>query len=184
MPSYIVGTADEVPPGERKLVEVAGRSIGIFNVDGRYYAIRNRCPHQGGPLCLGVQTGLVEATGPGEYRYARRGEFLRCPWHGWEFEIATGQSWFDPAHTRVRSYAVTVAAVGDVQSATARMDPVAEQDAPVARGIAEPRGSGDADPANAGAAPSMASGGRRPGPYQAETYPIHREERYLVLTIV
>src|SRR5947207_3268589 len=57
MPAYVVGTVDEIPVGGRKIVEVAGRSIGIFNVAGEYVALRNRCPHQGGPLCLGVLTG-------------------------------------------------------------------------------------------------------------------------------
>ena len=51
-----------------------GRSIGVFNVGGEYLAIRNRCPHQGGPLCEGVQLGELTSDGPGDYRYdaARR----------------------------------------------------------------------------------------------------------------
>lgn len=110
MPTYIVATVDEIPPGSRKLVEVAGRSIGVFNVAGEYFAIRNSCPHQGGPLCSGRLSGFLIADRPGEYSYSRRGEILRCPWHGWEFDVKTGQSWFDPARTRVRSYQVTVAA--------------------------------------------------------------------------
>jgi len=45
---------------------------------------------------------------PGEYEYSREGEILRCPWHGWEFDMRTGQSWFDPKKVRVRQYQVTV----------------------------------------------------------------------------
>ncbi len=105
---HVVATVAEVPPGARKLVEVAGRSIGIFNVGGRYFAVRNRCPHQGGPLCLGRQIGLTTSERPGEYRYERVGEILRCPWHGWEFDLDTGQSIVDPLRTRVRSYPVEV----------------------------------------------------------------------------
>src|SRR5437660_142864 len=56
---HVVATVAEVPPGERKLVMVAGREIGIFNVGGRFFAVRNRCPHQGGPLCQGRQLGLT-----------------------------------------------------------------------------------------------------------------------------
>ena len=108
MAKHVVGTVDEIPPGERKIVEVAGRSIGIFNVNGEFFALRNSCPHQGGELCRGTITGFVSATGPGEYRYERAGEILRCPWHGWEFDIRTGQSWFDPTRVRVRRYDVTV----------------------------------------------------------------------------
>jgi nitrite reductase/ring-hydroxylating ferredoxin subunit len=108
MTRYIIATVEEVPPGGRKIVEVAGRSIGVFNLNGEYFALRNRCPHQGGPLCAGSLGGLITSSGPGEYHYSRGGEMLRCPWHGWEFDIRTGQSWFDPARVRVRSYEVTV----------------------------------------------------------------------------
>jgi 3-phenylpropionate/trans-cinnamate dioxygenase ferredoxin subunit len=108
MARYIVGTIDEIPPGSRKLVELAGRSIGIFNIAGAFYALRNQCPHQGGPLCEGKLSGLVQAARPGQYQYSRPEEILRCPWHGWEFDVKTGQSWFDPAKTRVRSYEVMV----------------------------------------------------------------------------
>ncbi len=108
MAKYIVATVAEIAPGERKIVDVAGRSVGVFNVNGEFYALRNTCPHQGGPLCEGRLTGFLESDQPGDYRYSRRGEILRCPWHGWEFDVKTGQSWFDPATTRVRSYAVHV----------------------------------------------------------------------------
>jgi nitrite reductase/ring-hydroxylating ferredoxin subunit len=103
-----VATVEELPPGQRKLVEIAGRSIGIFNINGEYFALRNSCPHQGGTLCKGRLTGFLTARVPGDYTYLRRGEFLRCPWHGWEFDVKTGQSWFDPARTRVRTYPVSV----------------------------------------------------------------------------
>ena len=108
MARHVVGTVGEVPPGERKIVEIEGRSVGVFNVKGKFYAIRNRCAHQGGPLCEGLLIGLLEAKVPGEYTYTRQGEVLRCPWHGWEFDVKTGQSWWDPATTRARSYEVDV----------------------------------------------------------------------------
>ncbi|MCY3901440.1 MAG: Rieske 2Fe-2S domain-containing protein [Caldilineaceae bacterium] len=47
----------DLPPGERKIVEVRGRLIGVFNVHGKYYVIRSLCPHQGAPLCRGTITG-------------------------------------------------------------------------------------------------------------------------------
>lgn len=106
--NVVVASVDEIPPGSRKIVNVAGRSIGVFNVQGNYFAVRNSCPHAGGPLCQGLTSGLVTSTEPGEYEYHRRGEFLRCPWHQWEFDIRTGQSWFDPGKTRVRRYDVAV----------------------------------------------------------------------------
>ena len=108
MTGHVVGTTDEIGPGERKIVEIDGRSIGVFNVEGRYYALRNTCPHAGARLCEGTLSGLVTSGAPGEYRYAREGEILRCPWHGWEFDVTTGRSWFDPARTRVRAYEVSI----------------------------------------------------------------------------
>ncbi len=108
MAKHVVAQVSEVPPGERKIVEVAGRSIGIFNVAGEFFALRNSCPHQGGPLCIGRLSGFLQSPLPGEYAYSRPGEVLRCPWHGWEFDVRTGQSWFDPARTRVRSYEASV----------------------------------------------------------------------------
>jgi 3-phenylpropionate/trans-cinnamate dioxygenase ferredoxin subunit len=117
MAKHVVGMVEEIPPGERKIVELAGRSIGVFNVGGEFYALRNTCPHQGGPLCQGQLTGFVMARVPGEYTYTRRGEILRCPWHGWEFDVKTGQSWFDPQQTRVRAYPVTVETVEVIERA-------------------------------------------------------------------
>jgi nitrite reductase/ring-hydroxylating ferredoxin subunit len=108
---YIVGRASEIPDGERRLLEVGGRSIGVFNVGGRFYALRNRCAHQGGPLCRGRVFVSLESGRPGEYRYDEGRHLLECPWHGWEFDMATGQSWFDPGRTRVRRYPVSVETV-------------------------------------------------------------------------
>lgn len=105
---HVVAPVKEIASGRRKLVSVAGRSIGIFNLGGEFFALLNRCPHQGGSLCLGEQVGLVESAEPGQYGYSRPGEMLRCPWHGWEFDIRTGQSWCDPKRTRVKRYPVAV----------------------------------------------------------------------------
>lgn len=107
-PGYVVCRVEELPPGERKIVEVRGISIGVFNVKGRYYALYNRCPHKGAPLCLGRISDGVVSSGRGQYELVREGEILRCPWHGWEFDITTGRSWFNPHTLRVRSYDVAV----------------------------------------------------------------------------
>jgi 3-phenylpropionate/trans-cinnamate dioxygenase ferredoxin subunit len=105
---YTICQASEIKAGEHRIVEIEGRSIGIFNVNGRFYALRNRCPHKGAPLCEGVVTGLI--VGPEPYCYAveRHGEILRCPWHGWEFDITNGQSIFNPHRVRVRNYEISV----------------------------------------------------------------------------
>ena len=110
MSRHVVATAREIPEGGRKLVTVRGRPIAIFNLNGEYYGMLNRCPHQGGPMCEGLTTGLREAKLPGEYTYSRAGEIVRCPWHGWEFDIRTGKSFCDPQNTHLRTYPVAVAA--------------------------------------------------------------------------
>ncbi len=106
MSRHVVATTEEIKPGSRKLVTVKGRPIAIFNLQGEYFGLFNRCPHQGGSLCAGVVTGLLEAPLPGQYSYSREGEIIRCPWHGWEFDIRTGQSYCDPERIRTRSYPV------------------------------------------------------------------------------
>jgi len=130
MKKYVVATVEEITPGERKIVEIEGRSIGVFNIQGTFYAIRNRCPHAGAPLCEGVVSGFVTSKSPGEYTYSRQGEILRCPWHQWEFDVKTGQSYFDPAKTRVRTYQAEVEAgcslVGDDDTGMAKGPFVAE----------------------------------------------------------
>lgn len=103
---YVVARVDEIAPGGRKIVEVGKRSIGVFNVNGRFYALRNSCPHQGAPLCIGPVTGTTFASKPFEQSYERDGEIVRCPWHAWEFDITTGRSVFNPHATRVKSFEV------------------------------------------------------------------------------
>jgi nitrite reductase/ring-hydroxylating ferredoxin subunit len=110
MGRHVVGRMSELPPGQRRIVEAEGRSIGVFNVHGRFYALRNSCPHQAVPLCQGAIKGMAMPGKPGEYSWAREGEILRCPWHGWEFDITTGRSVFNPHKTRVKTYEVTVEA--------------------------------------------------------------------------
>lgn len=98
----------ELPEGGRRLVEVDGRLIGVFNVGGELYAFHDHCPHRGGSLCHGRLTGTsAPAEGVAPIGYARAGHVLRCAWHGWEFDIATGRCLVDP-RLRARTYAVEV----------------------------------------------------------------------------
>lgn len=112
MSRHVVAAARDIPEGGRRLVTVRGRPIAVFNLKGEYFALLNRCPHQGGSLCEGAITGLVLSDSPGTYRYERVGEIIRCPWHGWEFDIRTGQSWCEPARIATKQYPVEVAAGG------------------------------------------------------------------------
>ncbi len=110
---HIVGRVDDIPPGECKIVDVEGRSIGVFNVDGSFYALLNRCPHQAAPLCMGNVIRSTLPSSPGEYKFREKADIVRCPWHGWEFHIPSGESVFDPFRCKVRTYEVTVESGGD-----------------------------------------------------------------------
>lgn len=114
MARYVVAETRDIPPGERRIVRIDGREIGVFNLGGRFFALRNSCPHQGGPLCEGRQVSEVTSTGPGHYRTARPGQLIACPWHAWEFDITTGRSWCDPERLRARRYPAAVASGADL----------------------------------------------------------------------
>jgi 3-phenylpropionate/trans-cinnamate dioxygenase ferredoxin subunit len=114
MAKFVVAAVAEVAPGARKLVEVKGRPIVLFNLGGEFFALSNRCPHRGGSLCHGRQVGLVQSSEPGLYQQTRKGEFIRCPWHAWEFDIRTGKSWCDPDKLHIRHFPVSVAAGAQV----------------------------------------------------------------------
>ena len=152
---YVVAEANEIAPGERKIVTVAGRSIGVFNVDGEYFALRNRCPHQGGALCEGQLWGVLQSDRPGEFDYRPSREVIACPWHGWEFHLRTGQSWCAPDKLRVSRYAVATVAGAELAAG------------------AEPQDDAGAP------APGMVK-----GPYVAETYPVERDGAYLVVELL
>lgn len=108
MARHVVARASEIPPGARKLVRLDGRGVVVFNVKGEFFALSDQCPHKGASLSGGKMTGLVESGGPGEYTYTRVGEIVRCPWHGWEFDVRTGRSYCDPRRMRLMQFNVTV----------------------------------------------------------------------------
>ena len=104
---WAVGRASELAPGERRLIDVKGHSLGLFNVGGAFVAALNLCPHELAPVCRGRVGGTTLVSPPGEYRWGRAGEILACPWHGWEFDLLTGKALADE-RVRLRRYLVTV----------------------------------------------------------------------------
>ncbi len=91
MPRLRVAAAGELATGEGRVVEVEGRELALFNVDGVYHCIENACPHRGGPLGEGDLEGRV----------------VSCPWHAWRWDVTTGANTNNPA-VRVTAYPVTV----------------------------------------------------------------------------
>ena len=102
---HVVAAASDLPVGTRKIITIGRRVIGVFNVNGELYALRNVCPHRSGPVCTGRLRPLVTGDGPHGLEYAREGEILRCPWHQWEFDIKTGQALYDD-QANVKTYRV------------------------------------------------------------------------------
>ena len=87
-----VAQASDILPGTGKVVQAGGKSIAVFNCDGTFYAIDNTCKHRGGPLSEGSLSGTT----------------VTCPWHGWEYDVASGACQMDPSIT-VQKFDVKVA---------------------------------------------------------------------------
>jgi nitrite reductase/ring-hydroxylating ferredoxin subunit len=108
---HVIARLAEFPPGTRRIVRLGGKAgVGVYNVGGHFYALRNICPHEGAPLCQGAQRAHVRAErSSGRYRivYEREGEIIACPWHEWEFDLTTGRALHDPRQ-RVKRYPVAV----------------------------------------------------------------------------
>ncbi len=112
----MVAPVGSFPDGERRIVEVGGRSIGVFRVGESFYGIRNRCPHQGGPLCLGHVLGDAVADAPGDARISDDPLRIACPWHRWEYDLDSGQSFLGGAMAGVKSYGVGLEPGGSLLS--------------------------------------------------------------------
>lgn len=108
MTRHTVCATDDLPPGERVIREVDGREIAVFNVDGEFVAAANYCTHAGGPVCEGTVSGMVTAeVDEWSWGWDRDGEILACPWHGWEFDLLSGEHLSDPDY-RLVTYDVAV----------------------------------------------------------------------------
>jgi nitrite reductase/ring-hydroxylating ferredoxin subunit len=103
----VAGRVDEIPDGSVIVIRRPPYGIGVFNVRGSFYAVLNYCIHQGARVCAGWITGTTES--PDGYRsdWVREGEILRCPWHLWEYDIATGRALHD-TRKGLKTYPVRV----------------------------------------------------------------------------
>jgi 3-phenylpropionate/trans-cinnamate dioxygenase ferredoxin subunit len=166
---FLVGKADELREGEGMIVNVRNRSIGIFKVGGAFYGLMNRCPHKGGQLCEGHLVGELTSKGPGHYSYDPSTTLLMCPWHGWEYDVRTGQSYLNPKTARCRPYQVQVEN-GEEVSEEMNQGKVAVAD-------------GQRVPVRHGTIPAPRVPDRTAGPYVAETVPITVEGEYIVVNL-
>ncbi len=86
-----VAETKDVPAGQGKVIEAQGKTLALFNVDGKFFAVDNTCLHRGGPL------GEGELEGP----------VVTCPWHGWQYDVTTGANVMNPS-IKVGCYPVKV----------------------------------------------------------------------------
>jgi len=110
MPDVFVAKAAEFADGDRRIVAHNGFEIGVFNWQGRYYAYENLCIHQGGPACEGVIMHKVEdVLGPDRtwhgHKFSDTEAHFVCPWHGYEYDITTGECAAD-RRLKLRSFDV------------------------------------------------------------------------------
>lgn len=124
---FVVAPLSEFPDGSRRIVTVESREIGVFRVGDSFYAVRNRCPHQGARLCLGHLRHKVVADAPGAVTVDDGAPLVVCPWHGWQWDASTGQA-YAPGDPRVRSYGVSVAAGAELAGLVAETFRVSVED--------------------------------------------------------
>jgi nitrite reductase/ring-hydroxylating ferredoxin subunit len=115
MREIAIGKVAAFPDPGRKVVEVDGVAVGVFRHNGAFTAYENVCPHMGGPVCQGKIIARVEErvredkTSLG-LSFSRTQSNIVCPWHGYEFDIATGQHQGNP---RLRLRPVEIKVVDD-----------------------------------------------------------------------
>jgi nitrite reductase/ring-hydroxylating ferredoxin subunit len=103
-----VGAVHDFPDGQVTIISIGRSEIGIIPWYGRIYAIGAICAHQGGPICRGILSGRLTGSGPGDVRVQDAAPVIACPWHGWEFDVGTGEAIWDSS-LQIRTYSVDVA---------------------------------------------------------------------------
>jgi nitrite reductase/ring-hydroxylating ferredoxin subunit len=93
MKDYLLGTIEDFPEGKGRAFKAGTRTIAVFRANGTFYALANRCVHKGASICDGT--------------LSENGTVVRCPWHNWPFDLATGRHCLDPTE-KLRTYDVTM----------------------------------------------------------------------------
>jgi nitrite reductase (NADH) small subunit len=103
-----LGPVEQFPEGSCRIFDIGGVSVGVYNVRGTFYAVRNLCPHQLAPICAGLRKGTMLPSAPGEFVYDLDGLVIRCPRHGWEFDIRSGEPLFGIDRRKLAVFPVDV----------------------------------------------------------------------------
>jgi nitrite reductase (NADH) small subunit len=103
-----VGTVAELRRAGCRVLELEGRSVGVVSVGDTFFAVHDRCPHMGASMCAGTLGGTFVPSAPHQLLYGHHDRVIRCPWHGWEFDLESGRSLLEPARFGLKTYRVTV----------------------------------------------------------------------------
>lgn len=103
-----IGHLEDFEPDVFRVSVLGGVSVGVVLTAQGFFAVRNRCPHQGGEICRGTVGGTMEPSAPGRYSFSDGTLVVACPWHRWEFELATGDSYGRVTDRRLTTYPVEV----------------------------------------------------------------------------
>ena len=90
-----VGAVSDFEDRRVRIVRAGSHELGVLRWDGRFFAMHNRCPHQKGPVCLGIVSGRLSGAAPGSMDVDELTPVIACPWHGWEFELEQGRALWD-----------------------------------------------------------------------------------------
>jgi nitrite reductase/ring-hydroxylating ferredoxin subunit len=93
-----VGPTSDFEERRFRIVQAAGHEIGVLRWQDRFFAVHNRCPHQKGPLCLGVVSGRLHGRAPGSMEVDDESPVIACPWHGWEFDLERGRALWEEGY--------------------------------------------------------------------------------------
>lgn len=105
---HAVAPVDAFADRDRVIAEIEGREIAVFAVDDAFHAVLNFCVHEGGPLCEGDLAGNLGVADDGfSWEVTDPGSVVSCPWHGWQFDVATGVN-VDDGDYRVPTYDTVV----------------------------------------------------------------------------
>jgi nitrite reductase (NADH) small subunit len=103
-----VGGVSDFPLNQFVTFEITGRPVGVVRTNQGFFAVRNRCPHQAANICAGRVAGTMVPSKPFDYDYSEETLVVACPWHRWEFALATGESFGRITNKRLVTYAVEV----------------------------------------------------------------------------
>lgn len=103
----VVGAVEDVRREGCRIILVDGRRVVVISVGDEFFAVSDRCPHMGASMCTGSLSGTFVPAGPHELVYGLDDRVIRCPWHGWEFDLESGRSLLEPRRVGLKTYRVT-----------------------------------------------------------------------------